>query len=157
MTEATATPYATLEIVHDADLKGKRVITTLPVSAGDVIAQITGHREVPVPNRFSVQVGADRHIDGLRQLTYLNHSCAPNVFLNTTELTVNALRNIAAGEELSFFYPSTEWRMAEPFDCLCGTAECVGQIAGAEALSQSTLSRFRINEHILARHRAARL
>lgn len=155
MTEAIATSYVALEIVQDADLRGKRVITTLSVSAGDVIAQIIGHREVPVPNRFSVQVGTDRHIDGLRELTYLNHSCAPNVFVNTTELTVIALRPIAMGEELSFFYPSTEWRMAEPFDCLCGTTECVGQIAGAEPLSQITLSRFRINDHILALHRVA--
>lgn len=23
------------------------------------------------------------------------------------------------GDELTFFYPSTEWSMAQPFDCLC--------------------------------------
>ena len=157
MTENVTSSYAAVEVVHDADLKGKRVITTRAVTAGDVIAHITGHREVSAPNRFSVQVGSDRHIDGLRQLTYLNHSCAPNVFLNTTELTVVALRQIAVGEELSFFYPSTEWRMAEPFTCLCGSAECVGLIAGAEALSDTTLSRFKINEHIRALHTATRL
>ena len=156
MSQAIATSYVALEIVHDADLKGKRVITTLSVAVGDVIAQIIGHREVPVPNRFSVQVGTDRHIDGLRELTYLNHSCAPNVFVDTTELTVIALRPIAVGEELCFFYPSTEWRMAEPFDCFCGTAECVGLIAGAEALPETTLSRFVVNEHIRALRAATR-
>ena len=31
----------------------------------------------------------------------------------------------------TFFYPSTEWAMASPFDCHCGSARCLGRIAGA--------------------------
>ena len=155
MTEATLAADYALAVVHDADLKGSRVITTLAVSAGDLIAQISGHRVVRAPNRFTEQVAINRHIDGLRELTHLNHSCAPNVFLNTTELTMTALRDIPAGEELSFFYPSTEWQMAAPFKCLCSSPQCIGVVAGAKVLPDEELSRYDINAHIVAlRHRA---
>ena len=155
MIEATSSQGYALEVVQDSNFKGKSVITTLAVLGGDLIAQISGHREMGAPNRFTVQVSVSRHIDGLWQLTYMNHSCAPNVFLDTTELSVFALRDIAVGEELSFFYPSTEWRMAEPFECLCGTPECIGKIAGAEVLSAETLARYKVNQHILALHRGS--
>ena len=137
-----------LHVVHDADLKGKRVITTVAIRKGELVAQISGHREVLTPSRFTVQASVHRHIDGLAQLTFMNHSCAPNVFLNTSDLTVTALRDLVAGEELSFFYPSTEWRMAEPFACLCGAADCVSYIAGAEVMPEHVLARYDINEHI---------
>jgi hypothetical protein len=32
------------------------------------------------------------------------------------------------GDELRCFYPSTEWAMAEGFDCKCGAPECLGFI-----------------------------
>ena len=42
-------------------------------------------------------------------------------------------RDIAAGEELTYFYPSTEWEMDRPFRCLCGAPDCVGVVSGAKA------------------------
>lgn len=137
-----------LNVVHDADLKGKRVITTIAIRKGELVAHISGHREVSAPSRFTVQAGVDRHIDGLAQLTFMNHSCAPNVFLNTSNLTLTALRDLAVGDEVTFFYPSSEWRMAEPFACLCGAAECIRYIAGADAMPEDVLARYDINEHI---------
>ena len=140
----------TLDVVHDADLKGKRVVTTVAVPKGELVAQISGHRDVRVPTRYTVQAGVNLHIDGLKQLTFMNHSCAPSVFLNTTDLTITALRDLAVGDEVTFFYPSTEWHMAEPFDCLCGAPTCVGRIAGAQSLSDDVIARYDINAHIRA-------
>jgi hypothetical protein len=37
-----------------------------------------------------------------------------------------ALRELAAGEELTFDYNATEWDLAEPFRCSCGA--CGGSI-----------------------------
>ena len=48
------------------------------------------------------------------------HSCAPSVVLDTVARTVVAAHDLAPGDEVTFFYPSTEWRMAEPFPCWCG-------------------------------------
>ena len=47
-----------------------------------------------------------------------------------------------------FFYPSTEWHMAQPFTCLCGTPSCRGTIAGARDMPASQLEGLWINAHI---------
>ncbi len=147
MIESTSQAYS-LMVMPDDDLKGKRIVAGKNVQAGEVIAPIIGYEEVDAPSKYTVQISAHRHIDGLGLLTYLNHSCDPNVIVDTTSFAVIAIRDIPKGEELGFFYPSTEWRMATPFTCLCGTASCVGVIDGAEALPDETLSHYFLNEHI---------
>ena len=59
-----------------------------------------------------------------------------------------AARDIEKGEELFFFYPSTEWQMDAPFICLCGSANCINVVAGARFLPLSTLERHYLNPHI---------
>ena len=61
---------------------------------------------------------------------------------------VFALRDIAAGEELTCFYPSTEWDMVRPFVCGCGAPQCVRFVAGARYLSADVLGRNFVNAHI---------
>ena len=39
------------------------------------------------------------------------------------EVRVSRNKAIRKGEDLSFFYPSTEWKSVKPFDCLCGASE----------------------------------
>ncbi len=46
---------------------------------------------------------------------------------------------IQPGDELTFFYPYTEWAMAQPFDCFCGAATCRGRIAGARDMTAAQL------------------
>ncbi|MGH9802756.1 MAG: hypothetical protein ACRD82_20505, partial [Blastocatellia bacterium] len=80
--------------------------------------------------------------------------CEPNTFFDTDKGEVVAVRNIAPNEEISFFYPSTEWSMTQPFDCFCGADNCLGQIQGAAHLNRKTLNRYRFAEHI--RHKLNR-
>jgi hypothetical protein len=127
---------------------GARLITTEPLAAGQVIARLTGNRERAKPTYLSIQIGPDRHLDDLGLLSYLNHSCRPNAIVNTAERVVVAARDVAAGEELTFFYPSTEWDMDRPFRCLCGAPECLGTVAGARYLAPETLARYFLNPHI---------
>jgi len=68
--------------------------------------------------------------------------------IDTSALLCIALRDIFPGDELTFFYPSTEWSMAEPFACLCGSGGCIGHIAGAERLPLHILTKYRLNPHI---------
>jgi hypothetical protein len=81
-------------------------------------------------------------------LVSLNHHCDPNVVIDTTRRACVATRDIAAGEELGYFYPSTEWIMARPFLCQCGAPNCIRIVTGARHLSTDVLSRYFINEHI---------
>lgn len=63
-------------------------------------------------------------------------------------MQVLAAHNILAGEDLTFFYPSTEWDMDQPFDCFCGAENCLGRIEGAKVLTPEQASRYRLSKHI---------
>lgn len=73
------------------------------------------------------------------------------------EVKVARDRDVKPGDALTFFYPSTEWHMDRPFDCLCGAGEgvCLGEVAGSDKIDPKALDRWFVNEHIwqLARER----
>ena len=101
------------------------------------------------PSKYTVQIAEDQHIILHPEfLQYINHSCNPNAFFNTTTKELVALQTIEPGTEFTFFYPSTEWFMAEPFHCLCGEANCIGIIKGAKELSDDVLSNYRLTDFI---------
>ena len=101
------------------------------------------------PSKYTVQIAEDKHIILSPEfLQYINHSCNPNAFFNTTTMELIALKAIEPGEEFTFFYPSTEWFMAEPFNCLCGEANCIGVIKGAKEINSYTLSQYRLTDFI---------
>lgn len=137
-----------LTIERGGSAYGARLITDRPYAQGELIYKIEGYKFTPAPTYQTIQVSATEHIEELGVLAYLNHSCQPNTIVNTTDFTVTAARDIAAGEELNFFYPSTEWEMDRPFVCLCGSPQCVRLVAGAKYLSVDALSRHFINKHI---------
>ena len=127
-----------------------RALTQLPLNS---VLHTFGAREyVARPTYLSVQVADDRHIHLAPEfLQYINHSCEPNTFFDTQKGEVVAVRDIAANEEISFFYPSTEWSMTQPFTCFCGTRSCLGQIQGASYLNKQALAKYRFAEHIQQR------
>ena len=127
---------------------GARLVTAVPLQAGQLVHRITGHEVRPTPTVYSIQVGVHAHIDGLGPAAYLNHSCAPSAAVDTEALALVALRDLDAGDELTFFYPSTEWAMSHPFLCGCGAPECVRVVAGAKYLPADVLGRYFINRHI---------
>ena len=102
------------------------------------------------PWRHSIQIAFDQHAEPLPTfLRYLNHSCDPSLFIDVRARQVITLRPIAVGEELTFFYPSTEWRMQSPFPCACGASECLSEIRGASELSAGVLQRYRLSPVIV--------
>ncbi len=127
---------------------GARLVTDQPIRRGELICTVSGYRIVSKATYQTVQISAHQHIEELGVLAYLNHSCQPNTIVDTTAMTVSAVRDIGTGEELNFFYPSTEWEMDRPFICLCGAPQCVRLVAGAKYLSIDTLARYFINRHI---------
>ena len=48
-------------------------------------------------------------------------------------------KGLKPGDELTFFYPSTEWDMAQGFDCFCGAKTCRGFISGAKNMKKEQL------------------
>jgi len=90
------------------------------------------------PSYLTVQTGNKTHI-ALHPyfLQYINHGCNPN-----------CLRDVAEGEEFTFFYPSTEWNMASPFQCYCNQPGCLGFINGASHIPEEILKRYKLSDFI---------
>jgi hypothetical protein len=127
---------------------GKALRVQRPIPNGSVILSFESDTvRSSAPTGSSLQVGIDEHVDG-PPTSYLNHSCEPNVFVDTGNRTVVAIRDIQPGEDLQYFYPATEWQLAVPFACNCGTSSCLGQIGGARGMDPAVLGRYRLNEHI---------
>jgi SET domain-containing protein len=119
-----------------------------------------GERFIPVegeirasPTRYSIQIGRDRHVDASHDdppWKFMNHGCDPNVALSDDGRCFVALRDIRPGEEIRFNYLTTEWEMAEAFQCHCGAANCYGLIAGFKNLDYPSQMALlgRTTEHI---------
>lgn len=118
--------------------------------AGDALASFAAGTIVDTPTYLTVQVGIHKHILlDPEFLQYINHSCDPNVFFDTTNMQLIALKNIQPGDEIVFFYPSAEWDMAQPFACYCGSENCIQQISGAAHLSEETIRLYRFTDFII--------
>lgn len=126
---------------------GAALVAERAFRAGELVARLddaTPARQGPA----TVQVGPGRHLRS-DTLAHLNHSCRPNVAVDAAARTLTATRPIAAGEAVTYFYPSTEWQLEKPFVCQCGEAECVRFVSGARFLSPDVLSRYPVNAHIV--------
>jgi hypothetical protein len=116
---------------------------------GDLICKFSSSRTDATPSRYTVQTGEHKHIIlNPEFLQYINHSCDPSVFFDTAAMELVALKNLEAGDEFTFFYPSTEWSMSEPFRCLCRSANCLETISGAKNISDTVLKHYRLTGFI---------
>ncbi|KAF2651067.1 hypothetical protein K491DRAFT_696738 [Lophiostoma macrostomum CBS 122681] len=140
-----------LKVEHNPGSFASRSISLVDLPGGATFARIAS----PTPAvcaYSSVQASRDLHIELNCDLVYINHSCRPTLIFDMTrwEVRVNPDldEGLKAGDELTFFYPSTEWDMAQPFECLCQNTECQGTISGAKDMPVDVLGRYWLNTHI---------
>ena len=155
MVTASSSAYLTISDHHFAVVRQntsnnqKAFFAQRSYQPGDVITTFSAGAVVSSPSYLTVQIGVDQHILlEPEHLQYINHSCDPNVFFDTYSYEIIALRPIETGDEMTFFYPSTEWSMAQPFQCLCGSHRCLGDIKGAAHLSQEILNQYKLTRFI---------
>ncbi|KXS20950.1 hypothetical protein M427DRAFT_51901 [Gonapodya prolifera JEL478] len=134
------------EIVFGDNLSSKLVVKR-KFKKGEPIVKLEGLTKAP-KKYTSVQIGADEHIELNSELVFMNHSCSPSVTLDIPNRCVVANKDFAAGDEATFFYPSTEWEMDQPFECWCGSADCVRIVRGAKFLPRDRLDRYILAPHI---------
>ncbi|KAF2799184.1 hypothetical protein K505DRAFT_321336 [Melanomma pulvis-pyrius CBS 109.77] len=140
-----------LRVEHLPGSFASRSVSLVNVPAGAVFARITN----PTPATCaysSVQASRDLHIELNCDLVYINHSCRPSLVFDMVRWEIRVSSEleggVKAGDELTFFYPSTEWDMAQPFECCCKQAECRGTISGAKDMSAEVLGNYWLNPHI---------
>lgn len=143
-------------------------LVEINIREGSFLSSLSAKRNYPANSRIvtlpnckfgaekrytSVQYTASQHFELDNEFVYMNHSCEPSVSLNVNDpkdIHVTALQDIKKGDDLTFFYPSTEWDMDQPFECTCGKESCLGVINGAKSLSVAQLKqRGFVNAHIL--------
>ncbi|MBZ5555558.1 MAG: SET domain-containing protein-lysine N-methyltransferase [Acidobacteriia bacterium] len=106
-----------------------------PVSKDEILVTYDGPI-IDHPTRYSIQIDKNRHIDGTPDSNAcLNHSCAPNTYVDWAGVFLRALRNLEAGEELTCNYLTTDWELHEKFVCHCGAPNCYGELKGFKYLS----------------------
>ncbi|VDD77166.1 unnamed protein product [Mesocestoides corti] len=141
------------------EARGWGLKTLVPIHKGDFVNEYIGDlideeeanrrlrfaHENNITNYYMMQMDSQRIIDAGPKgnlSRFMNHSCCPN--LNTQKWTVNgdtrvglfAVRDIAAGEELTFNYNFCAHGQ-EMLNCCCGAETCVGYL-GARHESAST-------------------
>ncbi|MCW5237895.1 SET domain-containing protein [Verminephrobacter eiseniae] len=130
---------------------GKGVFAVQDIAAGQVLLEYTGqvidwqqaqqrHPHDPMQPRhtFYFHVDDEHVIDakfGGNSSRWINHSCHPNCYADEREgrIFITALRNIKAGEELSYDYGLTVEerytpRLKAEYPCWCGSPNCRGTL-----------------------------
>lgn len=130
----------------------KSVFATINLMRNQILSNFEAKKVLDKPNYLTLQINQFQHIMLHPEwLQYINHDCDPNVFFDVEEYVLVTLRDIEAGEELRFFYPSTEWSMDNSFDCICSSSSCLGKIQGAAFLPIDVLAKYRLSKHLSQR------
>lgn len=88
------------------------------IPAGTKVFEVVGEI-IATPNKYSVQVDSETHVNVDAPIKFINHNCHANLRLEGTFFY--AEKDITAGEEVVFNYLLTEAVLAEPFNCFsCG-------------------------------------
>jgi len=138
--------------VRDTGRYGHGSFATVDIPAGSTIQTLVGvtisYPEVVRRVLAGVegiddplQVGVRTFLDLEESSRQFNHSCDPNAGLRKRS-ELFALRDIAAGEEITFDYsttisPTTWWMR-----CECGAPNCRGVVADVRSIPPRTLQRY---------------
>ena len=137
------------DVLLNTSTNQKSLHATIAIKPGEVLSKFHAGITQSYATYLTVQTGVDTHITLQPEfLQYINHGCDPNVFFDTTSMELICLKPLQPGDELTFFYPSTEWDMSQPFVCNCKSPNCLQLINGASHLDQSTLNKYHLTDFI---------
>ncbi len=129
-------PRFTKEVsVKSSVLGGKGLFTEEEIAKGEEIlrlgGKVTGRR--PRGQPYSMRLGKRLFlVDSHNMDNYVNHSCAPSAHIDFNTLNLRAKQDLNRGEEITFNYCTTEFRMDKQFwfTCRCGSEGCYGRVRG---------------------------
>lgn len=144
MTAPAATGIPDLIEVRDSLIHGNGVFARAGIPAGTRILEYVGEkiskseslRRCAANNEYLFQVDDEWDLDGnvaWNPARLINHGCAPNCEAEWDDgrIFIQALRDIPAGEELTFNYGYDLVDFRE-HPCRCGAPGCVGFIVAEE-------------------------
>jgi uncharacterized protein len=122
--------------------------TTVPVPKGAFVVEYTGPRltikEADLlydkdPRTYLFGLTNGKHvIDGEGVAAFINHSCDPNCEVDEVRgrVLISAIRDIAAGEEITYDYNLYDGDLDDPALCSCGAANCRKSMYSEEELAR---------------------
>jgi SET domain-containing protein len=129
---------------------GMGVFASGPISAGTPVVTCGGiikHFSEITETTRALQVSPDTYLvedpdnPGFDDL--INHSCAPNLAFSDGSLTLFALRDIGAHEELTWDYSTAINEEGWSTECRCGSEVCRGRIQSFGDLDKAVRERLR--------------
>jgi SET domain-containing protein len=135
-------------IVKSSSLHGAGVYATAPIKKGTHILEYTGPRmnvkecegmyaDTEVTYLFGMDDGKTI-IDGFGTAAFVNHCCDPNCETDEfhKRIWIIALRDIQAGEELTYDYNLYDGEPGEDAACYCGMTGCRGTMFSEEEVTR---------------------
>lgn len=161
-------------IIRSSAIHAAGCYTTTPIHKGERVAEYTGHivtkaeadiayEESPITYLFGLGDG-EMVIDGHSTAMFINHSCDANCETSEEDnrVYVMAIRNIAAGEEITYDYCLYDGGDDEA-TCNCGARKCRGtmyspqEIRRRKAAAKKAMIKKRGNRHAGKGAKAAKL
>lgn len=115
----------------------------IAVWGGEVVTRETLDTLPDRLRRLSIQVEEDLFLVALNEGPgdYVNHSCAPNGGLRG-QIALVAMRDISAGEQVTFDYAMSDGSDYDEFECECGAPECRHRVSGRDWRNPELWARY---------------
>jgi SET domain-containing protein len=131
-------------VVRPSSIVGRGLFAREALTKGEIVCVKGGHlltgaefaRYRCVANDSELQIADDLFLAPVSEaefegvMMFLNHSCEPNVGIRG-QIVFVALRDIAAGEELTVDYATID-HDSEPMVCRCGAPGCRRLVTGRD-------------------------
>lgn len=153
-------------IIRSSAIHAAGCYTTTRIAKGRHVAEYTGPRitkdeadslyeESPVTYLFGLGDGSVV-IDGHCMAMFINHSCDPNCETDEEDgrVWITAIRNIAAGEEITYDYCLYDGGDEEQL-CNCGAGSCRGSMYSREELRKRKKAASKTSDNAKRAARAA--
>lgn len=113
-------------IIRESKIDGKGVFTTTPFHVNDTVFSFPIENVSTKNRRGWAYIGNGRYV-GDHYLSFVNHSCNPStvMMISPAKVSMIALRDINAGEEITCNYDLTE-EDGEEITCTCKSKNCRG-------------------------------
>jgi len=133
-------------IIRSSDIHAAGCYTTSKIRKGTFVVEYTGPRISkkqadkiyegrPTTYLFGLRDGREV-IDGHGTAMFINHSCNPNCETDEIDdrVWIIAIRDIKAGEELTYDYMLYDGAEDDPAPCYCGSKNCRGTMYSPEEI-----------------------
>jgi uncharacterized protein len=140
------------ELLPRNEARGPRLVARTAIAPDELVVAYGGQvvnreqldRLGSAISMHSVQIDEDLFLAGEAvpgPADAVRHSCLPNLGFSGSN-TLVAMRDIAAGEELTFDNAMCDTSDYDEFECTCGTAWCRHQVLGTDWMRPELQSRY---------------